>query len=114
MSIASLGLYDSGAFTAQQTGSLNKAGIKATMAAKNQLRKAVINELLALTADKENAMRILGLEKSWSMTDYPPRKFPKHGCPRSTCLLASSHANDCSMHLFLCRRFLTECGGSLH
>jgi hypothetical protein len=62
MSIASLGLYDSGAFTAQQIRSLNKAGIKATMDAKNQLRKAAINELLALTDDKEKAMRIFGLK----------------------------------------------------
>ena len=60
MSIASLDLYDSRAFTVQQISSLNKAGIKATLDAKNQLRKAAINELLALTDDKEKARESLG------------------------------------------------------
>lgn len=60
--IASLGLYDSGAFTVQQISRLNEAGIKATIAAKNQHNKAAIYELFVLTDDKEKAMRILGVE----------------------------------------------------
>lgn len=62
-SVASLGLYDSGVNTVQQVSILNKAGIKATIAAKNQINSTAKQELLVLAEDKEKAMTLIGLEK---------------------------------------------------